>query len=788
MQSASSNFVRAVTGAGGVWAESQLEVDWTGAGYQGDDSIDNLTRQLGDWTVTHHLDDGYPDQVTFISGIGVGTLDAELGAPPAYLTDNLPMKAAEYFSPFNPASPVYGFERDIPPVTIEAGLVTDGGPERVRIFTGQMTDIPIRRGEASLKALSATRLKLKALVQPPAAYGLYQGANATWPITYALHSCGVYPSPPPQTGCRFWLPLHGSVRAFLPAVNGSVLNSFAYVGGVTGPTRVNPIRWVDGPFVAAGGFSYIDADSRQEMVALEQGTDTFLAPGEELITSTGKGKVELWVKGVDTDLNAVPGASGVSASSWFRFIALGTSGNNLDLGIRSDNRKLYISWSDGTNGGNFISTMAVPADDEWHFVGFAWDFATEHRWMNIDGVIEVSTSSVINPLLMPATEVFAASRPYVAINGLPTAEIQITGGYTPDNHAGWLNELEGVTWTRTATVTRSLIELTSIAEKEPREAWELIGSYAQVELASMRTDETDVFQYLGLSHWAQDAQQAIVDRISTDENAGAIDVNIDPTKIRNAVVVNFSESYNMDLFGLVFSSQDTQELRPGVTTIIVALDPAATEIRGFTFANVAAADTVEPTDTNTVSINATATGTGDYATTDQVSAVVASWNPGSATITVTNVTLTTYYLANNKNWPTMTIAAKALQGRSASVTESSAASIALRGERSITVAAPALHSRYDARRLAQRIRSALSDPVPVADEIPVMGDPRRQPGDLVTVEDPTVTRASGLWRVQSITHESRGPNYVQRLRVRPAFSVGIVGISRVGQCIVGPRR
>jgi hypothetical protein len=790
MQSASSNFVRAATGAGGTWAEPNLRVDWSQTGYSGDDSIDNLTRQLGDWTVTHHLDDGYPNAATFISGIGVGQLEAGLGAPPMYLTANTPMTAAEYFSPFNTDSAVQAFERDVAPTTLDVGVIGDDGAERIRIFTGQMTDLPVRRGEAQITGVSATRMAMKRLVQPPAVYGFYQSAMATWPITYALHKCGLYASPPPQDGCRLWIPFHGSIRPVIPERNFPSLDNLMSVRIDTIHVRVaENSKWLDGPFVQSAGFQYVDGFQQVLGPNVTSTDGTYLEDGTDYMSQAGgAGKLECWVKGIAQNINAVPGASG-GLLTWWRFLDEGTSTQYIDAHIYVDggstSRQLHLLVKDGVGSPLYGVTHStpLPIDDQWHFIGFAWDYVAEKIWVNLDGVVESTACPSFTFANMPAEDVHVESRPYTNIR-IPTAEFQFTTGsqVNPDTNP-WLNEIP---FTPTAVVTPSSTRLASVAERTPREAWELVGSFAQAELASMRTDENDMFEYLGLGHWAEDEQQVIVDRLSTDENAAPLDVNIDATKIYNSVQVTYGESYNQDAYRLVFSTQDVVTLPPGVTTLVLPFDPAATEVRRFAFTNIAAADTSEPTQINTLSANSASNGSGTYATTDQVSATIQSWNPGSAIVDITNVTSSTYYMANDKTWPTLTVAAKSLQTVSASVAESNASSIAIRGERALSVPAQALQTRYDARRLAQRVRSALRLPVPVVDEFEVFGDPRRQPGDLVTVADPTVTKASGQWRIQSITHESRHGAYTQTVRVRPAFTVGIVGTSLVGHCIVGP--
>jgi hypothetical protein len=786
MQNGTSNFVNAVTAAGGTWADPRILTDWDGAGYGGDATIDNLSLMAGSWEVRHHLDDGFPDSVTFISGVGVAQASADLGPPPAYLTNNIPMQVREFFSPYNGSSPLSGYDRDVAPVTIDHGVIGAGGPERIRIFTGQMTDLPIQRGEAKLNAVSSARLALKNLVQPPAVYGYYQGANATWAITYALQACGLYASPPPQEGCRWWVPMHGSIRPFLPATNHNVLD--VVMEGSSGSTGSEHL-WVKGPFVMGTRFGH-ETDNFQRMRLNTSGDGIQLEPGTDLTTQAGStGKFEFWVLGSVTDFDAQV----ADPSLWVNISLTNANGTWVDVGIDADSvtaandRKPYVWINDGTTNNMFRHSTAIPTDGEWHFVGLAWKIAgaSSKRWINLDGVVETSTTA-FSTAGLPTTEGWSNDMPACSFR-MPLAEVQLTSGAlaNPDNHP-WLVDID---FEPDAIVTPSVVELASIAELVPREAWELIATYAQAELASLRTNEDDVVEYLGLSHWVQDEQQAVAEVVSTNVNAGPVDITIDPTKTRNTVQVNFSESFNVDTFTLVAAIRDPVPIEPGVTLLTVPFIAAATELRGFSFTNITAADTVEPTNTNTIAVNSSSSGTGTYATSGQVLAEVLEWNPGSVLIQVTNLMSVTQYLANDKGWASLTLAAKSLTSQAASVMDANELSVATRGARGLIVEASAIQRRTDARRLARDLKMALRKPVPTVEGLREFGDPRRQPGDLVLFEDPSVTRASGQWRRQSITHiwDADTGAYVQESIIRPTEEIGIWGQSTWGNCLWGKR-
>lgn len=752
---------------------------------------DDISNQAQGWSVTHFIDDGYPDSVTYISGVGTPTLEVDLAPPPSYLTDDMPQLPAQYYSPYNTRSPIYGRDRDVSPVKLEHGVITSAGPERITIFTGQMADIPVKSGKAKLSAMSATRLKLAKLVQPPAVNGLYQGANATWPISYALAACKVYPSPPPQTGCRLWAPMHGSSRSFIPASNGDVVDSFVAVDNKLGANRTHRIRTCTGPFVAALE-NGVNPAYVQRTTYAPTANGLRLDPGDPMISQASVGKFEAWVRGDDVNLNFFPGGSGVGPTTLHRWLAKNNNGSGIDAAITVplSGRKLVMTLTDGTNQAQAISTNPVPTDGAWHFVGFAWDVANKKVWVNLDGTVNTATNGSIVVSNFPTADDFQSDHPQYLLT-LPCAELQVTTGTTGEavspDVGPWLRD---IAFTPMAVVDKSDLDLANVAEPTATEAWALMSQFAQGELASMRTDELDVFQYLTLGHWVEAAQQVVVETYSTDFNTGTVDINIDPTKIKNEIQVGFSQVLTFDSFSIVVSYNEPLAFPPGITLLTLPTTLSAFEVRGLGFFNISATDTVQPTTINSVSFNGAPDGSGSYFSQAYVIATIIYWDPGQVVIQVDNLSTITMYLANNKNWPSLTVAAKAQDSGSATVIESDDTSIGIRGERALSVTNNALQTRTNARRLARRLLMALRSPQPAAESLTLFGEARRQPGDLVGFADPSITQVSGLWRAQSVGHTFDGSSgeYTNEVIVRPTRDILIIGQGTIGDTLIGPEQ
>lgn len=753
---------------------------------------DDISTQLGGWTAEHHIDDGYPDSVTFISGTAIADLDADLGAPPAHLTDT-PMRVAEYYSPYNTDSPLYGRDRDVAPVALDHGLITASGPERIRVFTGQMLDIPVKGGSAKLSATSAARLAMRALVQPPAFAWFEVGLNGSWPVSWALAQCGLYVSPPPRDSCRWWTPMHGSTRPFIPSRNVQLDSDATFWLARRWTTGINALsnarwrpEWIDGPYLTAPNCALAADETRyvaQRAVEFGDGDDMFSTAGN-------RGRLEFWIRG-DTTSNVTPAGSGTPTRfAGLRMPASLATDPGFFMGVNTS-RQVFVSVNDGAgHSATLTSDDTLPTDGAWYFVGAAYDIAAQRLWVtNFAGTTKSTTAGTLTTASLPAVDTFSNNFPSWE-NWLPAAEIQFCTGSEAnvDSNPTWVN---AITFDPDVIMTKSQLELTALIEKEPVEAWEFVSRFAQGELAALRTDELDRITYLNAAWWVQDAQQQVTDLLSTEINAESPDVNIDPTKIRNTVQVTYSTlevpATRMPAYRL------TQQLTisPGTTIVefpfqspVVALSDAAilflddTDLAGG----------VEQFNAfDFVSLNSSTDGTGTYADSSTVTITKGEWSAGSTIWTFYNASATTWYTANASNLPTLQVSGYPVVSTRVAVSDSNDLSVSQRGERSLPVqGTEAVQTDVDARRLARDLKMGLRQPTPIVEAFQVFGEARRQPGDLVEVADPSLTRISGQWRLQSVTHKFSGGSYTQQVRIRPTLPICVVGEGIIGQSLVGP--
>lgn len=809
MQDASSAFDTAAA-THRTWVPPRMRTDWLLDGYDGDGSIDDLSAQASsEWTVSHDLDDGYPSSVSFVSGTAIPELGAELAGR---VVNGVPMTAGAFWSPLRTDSPLYGIERDLQPLTLDMGLVTSSGPEYVRVFTGQTVNTPVKGGKAQLKALSAARIALMKQVLPPAFPAIYFGGlHASWVVSWCLFQCGIYAGPKIREGSTvLYYPMHGSFHRFLDAdaPYGNLLTTEGINWIET--TQADPVgtlhaadelNWIEGPYVAAPDLQLrTDLTRRAYQAALPF---TYGDGQASAFTQSGNaGRLEAWIRGDQADVNTAPGGSG-NFSRLFGLQLTNTSGGaSAALGV-DISRRVYVTVYDGTNR-RTLTGATVPTDGAWHFIGAAYDMTADKLWTCMDNSSTSTGATMVTSALPATTDAFNDST--FLLSYLPFSDVSFATGTQAnvDSYPLWRNDS---TFAQTARVGLSPNKLLACAEPLPREAWSIIADYAQSELAMLRCDENDIVQYLPLSWWVKDAQQELLYSIDTQRNAAPFDIDYDPSKIRNSVTVSYSEAT------LPVYSAETGDFRhlyelPNSTEI--RLDANSVTDLTFTFSGTKAAKVnttvifaVSDSDAQNlnaagwtfVTLNTALDGSGTYVATDitdDVAGEIVSWNAGQVTMRLTNQTAGPLYLANNVSVPALVVTGVTVTEVQTYVTDSDAASVALRGERSMSMQSPAAQTQEMARRLARNVKMSLRGPrATIGDEssgINVLGDPRRQPGDLVAVNDAETGASGGLWRLQSVRHALRGAAYTQQLVVREVLPIGFVGVHRVGQCLVGPNR
>jgi hypothetical protein len=802
MRDTSAAFDAAMESGAVTWVRPSVRADWAGDGYGADGSIDDLSGQAGGpIEVIQALDDGLPDAVSFVAGdtVAVATV------PMAWGRGGL--GPSQYFSPLRADSDVYGYDRDVAPVKIDVGAVTANGQERVRVYTGQMAGTPVKGHAATMLAISATRLTLAALVQPPPIARAFDGLTGTWPVSWTLAECGIYVSPPPRLGCRYWAPMHGSTRAFAPPeapenTIGGGGNQLLYTkDGVD--LQAPPIvpadglpYWVDGAYLEAPHFR---ANTRQvyygfSVAAMEDGDPLFEAAG-------AAGRVELMVRGDDINTNTTPGGSGW----WDAYNPNGllvevvledpAEATRVRVGIRRSDRKSTIVVTDAGGTYSIVGSTPLPTDGAWYGIGAAWDYAANKLWLYYNGAVTTSAGLALSEANLSADP---AGLQWTA--HLPFGEVHVTAGAqaNPDNYP-WVYDA-GYAWTAGAAVGRSRLDLVALAEPAPREAWAYLAALAQSELAALRVDEDDVVRYLPLAWWVlNDSVDDPVDALSTDTSAGTpgnvgdLSVGWDISKIRNSATVKYKETSigGPVVTEALYSLPNVIPLVPGLTAINITFAAPAVSVSDAyppVALSQAAIDALNPDGVGTqsyVTVNTATDGSGAYYSDADgiIFTVPAVYTAGGIRVTIRNPTALTLYLANDVSVPALVIAGVGVHTVDTTVTVTDANSVAIRGERTVAVDAPLAQTRENALWLATAIVGEHAYPMPRVEGVEVFGDPRRQPGDLVRVVDNANTGLDDNFRLVSVKHTVDGARYTQTVTGRRVLPAAVWDVSNWDECV-----
>lgn len=720
------------------------------------------------------------------------------------------MDVREYFSPFNVDSPVYGWDRDTADVDFSARVATASGPVDTVLFNGQMQDIKVQGRSAELAAVSKTRIALNRSITLPMVSGSRESLIIDWLVTYLMARGGTFIGPAPNRYTRYWAPLYGSLHAhwdtfqsynagFLrDSINPFLLFGLRNPGGVAG-------KW--GPAM----YAQQTATRQEEILMLPRNmhqmtTDDFPhlyengADGpvmaDMMSLANSRGRLQFWVRG-DAAQSA---PTYVNASDDFLVkmsLSLGYGGGNpciIEVGIASNSRNPYVRM--GTTAAGTLSTSFVfsglPTDGQWHFYGFWWDFAAGTANACFDGSVITangwSTGGFNDITGLPATDAAGRAGGWstgVSIKShLPASDFILDFGetYVAGQWARFYPtpEAPGVN----AVYRSSYLKMNAIAEPTAVNAWDTLSDLAKSAQAWYRVDENDAYNWTIVEYFGKSAQMASVAVQDTEKNASDFDLVIDSSKIRNVITLKYPETRVDTQPQFILQYLTSTEIPSGLSQVTFPLDVPAVEIHGqsiqggatWEVQNLTSSQITTPSLPKTnhyITVNTAGDGTGTVLSASSVSATIIAWDAGSVTLQFKNVSGATAYLANNGDQvPFLQILGYGARISDAYTTMRDSGSVALRRERSLDVEMPWIQTRAIAEQIAMQLANFLGRPIALVSTT-VMGDPRRKPGQMVTLLDKQGLKVSGTWRVLSIEHNIDGPQYTQDLLLMSVAPIGI---------------
>lgn len=182
------------------------------------DELGDISRYVVDGSLDGSLTTDLPEETRLVTGYAAAKLTLTLSGDPRDNTRD----ATWLWSPYNTDSPYATVGRIGSAIVLQIGVETDGGPEWVTVFTGQLTKLQANTGNggrtATLEALDgAERLRGQVTLPMVVGYDLPSdqqgGLNSQWVIDRILRSGGFNASPPTRPETFFSATLHGSFAA-----------------------------------------------------------------------------------------------------------------------------------------------------------------------------------------------------------------------------------------------------------------------------------------------------------------------------------------------------------------------------------------------------------------------------------------------------------------------------------------------------------------------------------------------------------------------------------------------
>lgn len=705
------------------------------------------------------------------------------------------MDAPELYSPFNSDSPFYGYERDTAAVQTDFSVLTENGLEDTTIYRGQMGDIAVHGRSAELESFSETRIALNRSLVLPVVWANRENCTVDWLATWLMARGGQFVGPAPNRYTRYWNSFYGSVHGHLEG-------TLSYSAGLLwnadgGPFGLKPPTVVDGPFLAGMYAHQQDLTTEEVRMVFRPSFEVlpYLDPPQpfhdQISQANSAGRLTVWLRGDTIDNSPTnPPSNNVLLRYVLQGLNVGVIPGHLEVGVNG-NRNLYVAM--GSLGGttSFTSSLSVPADGEWHFVGFSWDWAAGTYRFKMDGSATSGGTLATTDTDLYETDADYWSRGGSILNWLichvPVSDLMIDSG--PETHTDtWSTfyptpEAPGLT----ATMRPTFQTIEVIAEENPINAWDELANLAQASLSSYRTNEQDNLEFLPLHYFGEAAQMTSAVVYDTEKNAGELAVRSDPTKTRNVVTVKFLQKLGDSTTSTVMAISSAIEIPRGISVMTLFLDTPAAEIHGAAFpgssfwdftnltsAQIATPSTI-PTGVHYISANSKQDGSGTVIASTALGVMAKIIDVDSSTITVqfNNRTPAVAWLSNNgQQVPFMMVLGYAVRTTDGYVTIRDSGSIGTRRERALDVELPWVQNLRYARERAQDLAVMLSHPRHEL-SVTVSGDPRRKPGQLVTIADVDGTRVDGTWRVLSVGHNVNGPQYTQDLALVYVLPAGV---------------
>lgn len=726
------------------------------------------------------------------------------------------MTPTEFWSPFNEDSPVVDLERDTAHVQTYFNVLTESGITPTQLFDGQMDDVELGTdNQVTMKGSSLVRTTLNKSVNLPMVFGRREGGAIDFLNAWIAARADRFIGPAPGYLARWWVPCYGSIHDGLGGPLG--YNYGMYWTPTLSNIGLRNPTFVTGPH-HSGVFACHTATYTQEIVlnAIDLWKNQEIWPwvkesylpseyAQDLFSfDNSAGRVTFWVRGDATYAGTPPN---VPAGNRYLFSFVhqmksptGTTLAQIWIFMEPTDRNLYLQLGNDTDGYTTLfygGSLSLPSDGAWHMYSVSWSWVEGSFKVRRNGSTgtqsfqwDTDGRNGYTGWYDTEEDLYAAGGSIVTYfrSHLPLSDFYYEAGWNAYSSSGtdvWPTH----PWpSYTMTTRRTGFAVAAVPDDSPVNAWETLAELARNTMSWYRATEADGLIFAPPAYWGETEQQTSAWTLDTAVNVQELEVTADPSKSRNVVTVQFPETTVDIMYSTCLAMTTSTEIPPGINDVVFTLDSSVAEIHGaatpfaavWTLTNLTstqiAAGTGAAYNIHYMAVNTLADGSGTVLEERSVLGVIMSYTQTTVTIRFNNKTGRAAYLANNyqgdNQLPSLRILGYLIKQTDAYATERDGGSIGTRRERAMEVEMPWIHDRFTAQQFASQMVALLAHP---RHEVIVeaMGDPRRKPGDLITLVDEGSTKASGNWRILSVKHNADGPGFTQTLQLLNVLPVGV---------------
>lgn len=531
---------------------ARLLADWNGDGHF-QHPLSDLSPVAGEITVERQISGDLPAECTLIEGYTTATLSATLAGTRA----SDPRDIARMLSPYRTDSPLRGHPLVDTALTCDLGLLTASGRQMRRQFTGTTRTLTLSAAARTvdMSALDPAEQLRASVTLPPAAQPQAQHyntdiwpyqwrVNTQWVIDYVLRRNGIYASPPPRENCLFAMTCHGGL---IPDIGFAPHFLSGHAPGPHAPL------FIDGPYglLAANANATTSASvSAQAMARFQPG---YYERNHLIEFWCQAGEDNTFGPRMDGEIlmiaSATPKIEGVTYTVGI------TSTGSLSLRLYSA-RDLSAT----------VPGPTLSGTSAWHQVGVwvrydARGEVVDTRWL-LDGHVgdATRTTAVIDSL-------YQQGRPDVTVSTpVPIACVRISEVTDPPADWGTGHEPQ-------ADIDTGLNWMTGLPDVAGADSFDVITQAAAAEFGVITFTEEGRFRFLNRDTIAALAARPSVKTLTATTSLTALSVSTSLDSVRNEITMSVTPRLRAYHPHVIYQPATIDELdtRPGTSTRVVTL-------------------------------------------------------------------------------------------------------------------------------------------------------------------------------------------------------------------------